>query len=89
MAHFEARVRVFDLIETDAAAARRTLEERLRTAGFNRWQVGNIELQRAIIPPVVAARRRAAAAQASYAGGGVMVAGVVAWALWFLWIIAG
>ena len=88
MAHFEATVRVFDVIESDATTARRALEERLRTSGFTRWQIVSIGLQGAISRPVTVRGRRPIRAQASYAGGGMLVAAVVAWALWFLWLLA-
>ena len=88
MAHFEATVRIFDVTESDAPAARRAIEERLRGAGFTRWQIARIGVQGAV-PNKVEVRRRVARTDMSYAGGGMLVAAVVAWTLWFLWLLAG
>ncbi|HVM97907.1 MAG TPA: hypothetical protein VMT89_16045 [Candidatus Acidoferrales bacterium] len=91
MAQFEATVRVFEVNEVDPIAARRAVEERLRSGGFARFQIMNLGVQGAIPariePP--ATRRRRVGMQASYAGGGMLVAAVVAWTLWFLWMLAG
>jgi hypothetical protein len=88
MAHFEATVRLFDVIEPSAQAARRTVEERLRAGGFTRWHITDVSLQGAITH-TVQPRRRVTHTDASYAGGSVLVAAVVAWTLWFLWLLAG
>ena len=88
MAHFEATVRIFDVIESDAPAARRALDERLRAAGFKRWQVARIGLQGAITTQGIERPRRVVRTDVSYAGGGLLVAAVVAWTLWFLWLLA-
>lgn len=88
MAQFEATVRLFGVTESSAPAARRAVEERLRAAGFTRWQIVGIGLQGAI-PRSVDSNRRAVRTDVSYVGGGVLVAGVVAWTLWFLWLLAG
>jgi hypothetical protein len=88
MARFEATVRVFDLVESDAPTARRTVEERLRAAGFDRWQVVNLELQPAT-PPMIRPRRRPTNIDASYAGGVLLAVTVLAWAIWFLWVLVG
>jgi hypothetical protein len=90
MAQFEATIRIYDVAEADPVAARRAIEERLRTSGFNRWQIANLGVQGAIPTRVATpSRRRRVGAQASYAGGGMLVAAVVAWTLWFLWMLAG
>ena len=88
MAHFEATVRLFDVIESNAPAARRALEERLRAAGFTRWQILGVVTQ-GTLPRVVEPRRRTARRpDISYAGA-LLVAAVVAWTVWFLWLLAG
>jgi hypothetical protein len=87
MAHFEARVRLFDVVESNAPAARRAIEERLRAAGFSRWQIVRVGLQGAITQSVTPPRR-IVRTDVSYAGGGLLVAAVVAWTLWFLWLLA-
>jgi hypothetical protein len=88
MPQFQATVRLFDIAETDGPGARRALEERLRSAGFSRWQVTQVGLQAEAPPPVRVARRRMRT-DASYAGGGFLLVAVAAWALWFLWLLAG
>lgn len=45
MAKFEVRVRLLDITGHDAWSARRLVEERLRSAGFMRWQITSIEVQ--------------------------------------------
>ena len=86
MAHFEATVRVFEVVESDSAAARRAVEERLRSGGFSRWQVVNVALQRAATP-AVRVRPRPRRPQMTYTGGGLLVAAIVAWLLWFLYLL--
>ncbi len=88
MAHFEATVRVLDLEEQDVLLARRHIEERLRAAGFSRWQIVGLGVQGTLTRPV-RGRRRSTRRDATYIGGGLMVTAVVAWALWFLWMLAG
>jgi hypothetical protein len=87
MAHFEATVRLLDVIASDPPGARRAIEERLRAAGFSRWQIVRVgplgATTRRVEPP-----RRLARPDASYLGGGLLVAAGVAWTLWFLWILA-
>jgi len=86
MAQFQATVRIYELTEHDGSAARRTVEERLRAAGFNRWRIVNIGVQGATTPT---APRPPMPARVSYAGGGLLVAGITAWALWFLYLLGG
>jgi hypothetical protein len=88
MGHFEATVRVFDVIEPDGSAARRTVEQRLRSAGFTRVQVVKVVLQPAITHAVRTARQPFPISS-TYAGGGLLVVVSVAWALWFLYLLAG
>ena len=87
MAHFEATVRVLDVTESDAPAARRVIEERLREGGFTRWHILSLGVQGAMVHAVTRPARRARRVEVSYAGGGLLVAAVVAWTLWFLWLL--
>ena len=87
MAHFEATVRIFDVSESNASAARRVVEDRLRTAGFSRWKVARVALQGKIVPRADSPRG-VMRSDASYLGGGLLIAAVVAWTLWFLWLLA-
>jgi hypothetical protein len=45
MAKFEVRVRLLDIAGHDGWAARRLVEERLRSAGFARWQITGLGVQ--------------------------------------------
>jgi len=87
MAQFEVTVRLFDLIEPDAATAQRTVEERLRNAGFTRAQVVNVAAQ----PPVslgVATPPRPAVRDTQVGRALLVVACVVA-AAWFYYLLGG
>jgi len=86
MAHFEATVRLFDVVESDATAARRAVEDRLRAAGFGRWLVINVGPLLAT-PPAIRPRHRPANTDVGYAGGVFLVVTVMAWAIWFLWML--
>ena len=88
MAHFEATVRILDVTESDAPAARRVIEERLREGGFTRWHILSLGVQGAMVHAVSRPARRARRVEVSYAGGGLLVAAVVAWTLWFFWLLA-
>jgi len=88
MARFEATVRILDVTESDAPAARRAIEERLRDAGFTRWHILSLGVQGAMVRAVPRPPRRARRVEVSYAGGGLLVAAVVAWTLWFFWLLA-
>jgi len=92
MAHFEVTVRLSDVNESDGPAARQAIEERLRAAGFSRWQIVAVGLQGATHKNTSQRRtnrRREMGPDISRAGGGLLVAAVVAWTLWFLWLLAG
>ena len=87
MANFEATVHVFEVSESNAAAARRAIEDRLRVAGFTRWRVGRVVPQGTIVHRADSPRR-VARTDASYVGGAMLIAAVLAWTLWFLWLLA-
>jgi hypothetical protein len=87
MAHFEATVRVLDVTESDAPEARRAIEERLRAGGFTRWQIVSLSVQGTMVHRVTRPARSPRRTEVTYAGGGLLVAAVVAWTLWFLWLL--
>ncbi len=89
MIQFEATIRVQDIVDTDKAAARRKLEERLHAAGLNHFQIVSIGVPAAITPPALSPRPTNGVGRASALGGQILVAAVSLWALWFLWMIAG
>ena len=88
MAQFEATVRLFELAESDAAAARHTIETRLRSAGFTRWHIVSVGAP-GTLTRTARSSRRPVRVEVSYAGGGLLVAAIVAWALWFLYLLTG
>jgi hypothetical protein len=88
MGRFQATVRILDVTEPDAPTAVRTVEERLHKAGFNRWQVVSLHPQAIPMPPRRRPQRRALRPEASYTGGGLLLAAIVAWALWVLLLLA-
>ena len=89
MAQYEAMVRMLDIVEADPVAARRAVEDRLRAAGFTRWRIVNIAAAGAANSSGAALRTGRRRRPPAYAGGGFLVAAVLAWALWFLWLLAG
>jgi hypothetical protein len=87
MEHFEATIRVFELVEPDTAGARRTIEERLALGGFTKWQVLAVVKEGTAVPvrrPLPRERM-----QPNYLGGRALMLGVIAWSLWLLWLLAG
>jgi hypothetical protein len=87
-ARFQAIVRILDVMEPDAPTARRTVEERLQGAGFNRWRLVSLHPQTIPTPLRRRPQRRALRPEASYTGGGLLMGAIVAWALWVLWLLA-
>ncbi len=90
MPQYEVEVKILDINEPDALAARLAVEERLRSAGFKEWRVLAVspKSRRGAIPvtPESAFRPRRTG---SYVGSALLVAAVLAWALWFLWVVTG
>lgn len=86
MAHFEATVQLLDMDESDASAALRAVEERLRVGGFHRWRVVRLGAPSAA-PRVGARGGRSPRGAARYSGGDLMFFGIAAWAMWFLWLL--
>jgi hypothetical protein len=88
LARFQAVVRIVDVMEPDALTAKRTLEERLQRAGFDRWWL--VSLRRQALP--TQARRNklrpARRPAGSYGGGGILLVGaIVAWLIWLLLLL--
>jgi len=88
MADFEATVRLYEVEEHDAPAAKQAIDGRLRAAGFRRWRIVSVGKQGEVTPRARQARR-ALGTQQNLAGGGLLVAAMGTWALWFLWLLAG
>lgn len=88
MAHFEATVRVLDLEEPDALLARRHVEERLRAAGFRRWQIVGLGVEGSR-PRPVRMRRRSPRLNATYFEQAMLLTAAVVWVLWFVWMLVG
>ena len=87
MPNFEVRIRLLDVHENDAWSARQEVEERLRAAGFKRWQIVNLRLQDAAQPPRLLPRRRRGRRGESSLAGGLIIAAALAWSLWFWWTL--
>lgn len=92
MPQYEVDVRILDLNEPDALAARLTVENKLRASGFEKWRVVGVH-QRATPSPFDLPRSPAAlrsrGSPTAYLGTLLLVAAIVAWALWFLWVLSG
>ena len=89
MPKFQATVRVSNLEGEDPAAAQHLLDERLKSAGFDKWQVLSVETpggtprrqERRETRPVV--RRKPPSD-----GWGLFLVAAGAWVVWFLWALA-
>ncbi len=89
MPQYDVEVKFTDISGPDALSARLSVEEKLRAAGFQHWQVVGIAPHaRSTIPtgsvPPLRSRRSSA-----YVGSALLVAAVAAWVLWFLWVLTG
>ena len=96
MAQFEADIRLYDVAETDAVAARKAVDERLRAAGFRRWKIVKIGHQGAVQRPLGRTMPRgalynnpSARARADAGQGAWVVVAALAWAIWFVWLLGG
>ena len=88
MGRFQATVRILDVTEPDAPTAVRSVEERLHKAGFNRWQLVSLHPETARVP-ARRPRRRTIRHEMSHADGAILLGAIVAFALWFLLLMAG
>lgn len=88
MERYEALVRLVDLVDDNAAGARRRVDERLRAGGFTRWEVvavapeGSASIERRL-------RRRVEPRPQPLIGGRLLTAAIILWSLWLLWILVG
>jgi hypothetical protein len=83
MAKFEVRVRLLDIAGHDGWAARRLVEERLRSAGFSRWQITGLDVHE---PGELLPRPRVrpiARPQFGSAANALLIAAAMAVGLWF------
>jgi hypothetical protein len=83
MAKFEVRIRLLDVAGHDGWAARRLVEERLRSAGFTRWQITSLGLQETLDVPPKPTTRRIPRGQFGAAANFLLIAAAVAVGLWF------
>lgn len=88
MAKFRAYLQLSELNGPDSGAVRQAVEESLGKAGLANWRVLSVESDEVLPPPPpapakppVAPRRNVQPANV----GGYLLAGAVAWALWFFW----
>ncbi|MFI5395524.1 MAG: hypothetical protein ACHQ9S_08325 [Candidatus Binatia bacterium] len=89
MEHFQVTVRLLELLEPDAATARLKVEERLRAAGFSRWQIISLGLQAMVTSPQPPYRPPQRRPNTREAGVGMLLAAAVAWLLWLVWLLGG
>lgn len=92
MPQYEVDVRILDVNEPDALAARLAVENKLRAAGLDKWRVVAIHQSAAPGPfdlPRSPADLRARRSPTAYTGSVLLVAAIVAWVLWFLWVLSG
>ncbi|GBD27384.1 hypothetical protein HRbin30_02731 [bacterium HR30] len=90
MPQYDVEVRISDVNEPDALAARLFVEERLRAAGFKDWRVVAVSPKsRAATLPAGAELRWQGRRSGTYVGSALLVAAVLAWVLWFLWVLTG
>ncbi len=86
MAHYRARVQIFDLVEADASRARRAIEQRLQRAGFTGWQFISLGCEDAGVDvgPAIGFPHRP---QRDQRGAAFVAAAAGIWALWILWLL--
>ena len=88
MPRFRAYLHVKDLSGPDSAAVRHAVEESLSKAGLDHWHVVSIESEERSpgpLPPAASARRETRHRTANV--GGYLLAGAVAWGIWFFWTL--
>lgn len=84
MPKFRATLQLTELNGSDPTTALQSLEESLGRAGLTHWRVISVESDERLPPPprtMPAARRQAEVRTVNF--GGFLLAGAVAWALWF------
>ena len=83
MAKFEVRVRLLEVAGHDGWAARRLVEERLRSAGFSRWQITGLGVQEPVDFVPKRRFRPIPRAQFGATANALLIAAAVAVGLWF------
>lgn len=88
MPKFRAYLQITELNGSDPASVRQSVEESIGKAGLTHWRVVSIENEDKVSPlaqtsPI--AKRDATRRAANV--GGYLLAGAVAWALWFFWTL--
>jgi hypothetical protein len=90
MPQYEVEVKISDVNEPDALAARLYVEEHLRSSGLKNWRVVTVlPKARASGVPAPLAQPYRPRRNHAYFGSALLVAAVLAWVLWFLWVITG
>jgi hypothetical protein len=83
MAKFEVRVRLLDVAGHDGWAARRLVEERLRSAGFTRWQITALGVQEPVDVVPKARVRQIPRPEFGSTANALLIAAACAVGLWF------
>jgi hypothetical protein len=83
MAKFEVRVRLLDIAGHDGWAARRLVEERLRSAGFARWQITGLGVQEPIDVAPKPRSRPIPRPEFGSTANALLIAAALAVGLWF------
>ncbi len=86
MPKYQATVRLYEVSGPDKVAAQRALEQKLRDAGLGRWQIVNVT---PAAPPLPVRHAGSRSRQISRSAGPLLLLGMVAWALWFYWLLVG
>lgn len=89
MPQYDVEVKITDINEPDALAARLRVEEKLRAAGFKSWHVVAVAPRVRAATPSTTPFEMSARRSNAYIGSALLVAAVLAWVLWFLWVITG
>ncbi|GIW45200.1 MAG: hypothetical protein KatS3mg077_2482 [Candidatus Binatia bacterium] len=90
MPQYEVEVKISEVNEPDALAARLYVEERLRSSGLKNWRVVTVSPKaRASGGPTPFVQTYRPRRNHAYVGSALLVAAVLAWVLWFLWVLTG
>jgi hypothetical protein len=82
MPKYRVTVRFSDLDGRDPASVQQALEEKLKTAGLERWRVLSINTEGAPSQRALSTRAVVEAARRP-SGGGLLLVAAAAWAIWF------
>lgn len=89
MPQYDVEVRITDINEPDALAARLRVEEKLRAVGFKSWHVVAVAPRPRAVGLATTPRAPSTRRTNAYIGSALLVVAVLAWVLWFLWVITG